>query len=184
MTHAIIVLSRVAATNIDALNRSAYYPTADLDNGAVIKLDSLYDFSSGCEVWSVTKSNGSSADFWMACNTDVNTLVSGTKKYKGLSVDPRDNYISACTVFDAFRPQVGDVILMTADGFTAAVSTNTYANSADNETDLVWAATKTASALSFKLVNTTYVPIPDGSLGDTQQVAAYKLVCIANPIAQ
>jgi hypothetical protein len=182
-THTVIQKRNVMATNIDSLNRHAYY-TSDLDNGSVFKLDTIQDLTSGCEVWTVTKSNGSSADFWMAANTDVNMLVSGTKQYRGLSVDPRDNYVSACTVFDAFKPQVGDVILLTADAFTGAVSTNTYANSVDNGTDLVWGTAKTASALSLKLVDTTYIAIPDGSLGDTQQVAAYKLVCIANPTAQ
>jgi len=168
--------------DISAKNRSAYY-TQNLDNGNVFKLDSIYS-STGCEVWTATLSNGSSADLWMAYSPDVNTLESGTKKFRGLTIDPQDFYISACTVFDAFRPEPGDIITLTADAFTATRSTETYANSADNSAELVWASTKSASALSLKIIDITTVSLPDGSLGDDQALTAYKMLVVANPIAQ
>jgi hypothetical protein len=118
----------------------------------------------------------------MAAFEDVNRLTSGTLTYRGLDTDPQNFNISACQVFDAFMPQVGDILVMTAECFSGAVSTNTYANSADNRTDLVWGTDKAGSALSLKLLDTTYVSKPGGTLGDTQRVTAYKLQVIANPI--
>lgn len=181
-THTILVPSKIAAMDISAYNRSAYY-TFDIDNGGVFKLTSLLG-TTGCEVWNATLSNGSSADLWMAYSPDVNTLVSGTKKYRGISVDAQDFYISACTVFDAFKPQPGDIITLTADAFSTTRTTETYANSADNSADLVWAATQSASALSLKIIDVTTLSKPDGTLGDEQTLTAYKMLVVANPIAQ
>jgi hypothetical protein len=181
-THTVLIPNKIAAMDISVYNRSAYY-TQDLDNGSVFKLDTLQGLS-GCEVWAVTKSNGSSADMWMAYSPDVNTLANGTKKYRGLGVDPQDFYISACTVFDAIKPQVGDVVTLSEDAFSTTRSTETYANSADNTTDLVWASAKAGSALSLKIVDITTISKPAGTLGDTQHLTAYKLVVVANPTAQ
>jgi hypothetical protein len=181
-THSILVPNKIAAMDVSAYNRSAYY-THDIDNGGVFKLDSLLG-TTGCEVWSATLSNGSSADMWMAYSPEVNTATIGTKTFRGLTQDQQDFYISACTVFDAFKPQVGDIITLTADAFSADRSTNTYANSADNSADLVWAAAKAGSALSLKLIDITTISKPDGTLGDDQAITAYKMLVVANPTAQ
>lgn len=182
-TYAILVKDKIAAQHDDSKNRSAYLTSASLANGCVFYLNTLAGLS-GCEVWTVTKSNGSAADMWMAYSSDVNLVEVGTKKFRGITADAADFYISACTVFSAFRPEPGDIITMTAEGFSNAVSTNTYANSADNQYTLAWGTSKSASALSFKLLDATYISKPDGSLGDDQRVTAFKLVCVGNPVAQ
>jgi hypothetical protein len=181
-THSILILNKAAAMDVSAYNRPAYY-THDIDNGGVFRLDSLLG-TTGCEVWNVTLSNGSAADLWMAYSPEVNTASIGTKKFRGLTQDQQDFYISACTVFDAFKPQVGDILTLTADAFSTTRTTETYANSADNSADLVWAATQTGSALSLKIIDVTTIAKPDGTLGDEQALTAYKMLVIANPIAQ
>jgi len=181
MAYNVLIKNDVAATDVRSFNRSAQYTSGSLANGYVFYLDSLVAGTTGCEIWNVTASTGSAGGYWMAGSEDVNLLTSGTYKYRGLDVDPQNFNISTCTVFDAFKPQVGDILTMTAEGFSGAVSSNTYANAADNRFDLVWGSTKAGSALSLKLLDTTYISKADGTLGDDQRVTAYKLQVIANP---
>lgn len=181
MTHGVIVQNKVAALNIDAYNRSAWY-TKDLDNGNIFRLDSLASLS-GSEVWLVTapSSDGSTLNnLWMAYSPEVTTLTSGTKQYRGLSPDPQDFVNSASLVFDAFKPQAGDIITLTGDCFTNAISTNTYANPANSGSfTFTWGSSQTASALSLKLLDVTYISKPDGTIS-TGRVTAYKCVVLAN----
>jgi hypothetical protein len=103
--------------------------------------------------------------------------VDGSLKYRGLNSDPRKFYNSGCTVFSAFKPQPGDIITLSADAFTGTA--NTYANASDSIYTLYWSATRSASALSFKKMATTYISIGSGAM-DNQRVTAYKLVCLGN----
>ena len=182
-TYAILIQNRVAAMNVDAYNRSAIAGSdVDLQNGSVFRLDTLEAGSSGCEVWAVTAPATSTStlnNLWMAYSPEVNTLVSGTKMYRGLSPDPRDFYNAGAYVFDAFKPQVGDIVTLTADAFTSAISSNTYLNAANGVYTLTPGASQTASALSLQLIDTTYVSLADGSIS-TQRVTAYKFVVLAN----
>lgn len=78
---------------------------------------------------------------WMAYSPEVVTVVSGTKKYKGINPDPREFTNLSGEVFSAFKPQVGDIITITADGIgTTAIGTNTYAVAKNGQYKLDWAA--------------------------------------------
>jgi hypothetical protein len=82
-----------------------------------------------------------SSNLWMAYSPEVVTVVSETgKKYKGLTNDPREFTNLSGEVFDAFKPQVGDIITITADGITGTIGTNTYAVAANGQYALAWAA--------------------------------------------
>jgi hypothetical protein len=77
----------------------------------------------------------------MAYSPEVVTVVSGTLKYKGLNNDPRNFTNLSGDILDAFKPQVGDIVTMTADGFgTTALGSNTYAVAKDGQYKLDWAS--------------------------------------------
>lgn len=181
-THAVLQLNRVAASDIDAYNRSASASAVDIDNGNVFRLDSQSSASGEGQVWAITAPTTSAStldNLWMACSPSVVVTVSGSKQYKGINPDPRDFYNIAGDVLDAFKPQPGDIITLTGDAFTNSISTNTFANSADGSYKLTFGSAKTANALSFKVLATTYVSIGTGAI-DNQRVTAYKLECLAN----
>ena len=175
MAQAVLIQNRVAAMNVDAYNRSAI-AGEDLDNGNVFRLDSL-NSSTGCEVWDVAVPTASAStldNLWMAYSPEVVITSQGTKQYKGLSPDPQDFTNTGSLVFDAFLPQVGDVITLTGDAFTGTV--NDYANSGSAVHTLHWAAAAVAASLTLTRLDTTYISIGSGStLGDTQRQTAYKM---------
>ena len=68
-----------------------------------------------------------SSNLWMAYSPEIVTVVSGTKKYRGLNPDPREFTNLEDEVFTAFKPQVGDIVTMTADGIgSTAIGSNTF----------------------------------------------------------
>jgi len=182
MTQAVLIQNNVAAMNVDAYNRSAL-AGINLDNGNVFRLDVL-NSSSGCEVWDVappTTSASTLDNLWMAYSPEVSLLSSGGKQYKGLSPDPQDFTNTGSLVFDAFKPQVGDIITLTADAFSNAISTNTYASSGSEGHTLFWNTSATTAAFACNLIDITYMSIGSGSaLGQTQRITAYKLVVVNN----
>ena len=182
MTHAVLIQNRVAAMTVDAYNRSAI-AGIDLDNGNVFRLDSL-NSSTGCEVWDATPPTTSAStldNLWMAYSPEVVITTSGTKQYKGLDPDPLSFTNTGSLVFDAFKPQIGDVITLTADAFTAAKSTNTYASSGSEGHTLFWNSSATTAAFACQLMDITYISVGSGStLAETQRQTAYKMVVVNN----
>jgi hypothetical protein len=183
--HGVLLKNACASTNVDAWNRFAMAGSAiDIDNGNVFRLDTqnTAGTASYYEVWDVTApslSGSTLSNLWMAAQPEKVITVDGTLKYAGLNDDPRKFYNVGATVFAAMKPQVGDIVTMTSDCFSNAIGGNTYANASDASYELTWGTTQTASALSFKLVATSYISIGSGAI-DTQRTVAYKLVCLAN----
>lgn len=178
-THAILVQNRVAAMNVDAYNRSAIAGSAvDLDNGNVFRLDTQSSTAGQSEVWVVTAPTASGStlnNLWMAYSPEV---VVTNAQYKGLDPDPRNFYNAGAKVFDAFKPQVGDIITLTGDALTGTAEL-AYANSTSGAYTFTWGAAVVASSLSLQYLATTYVSIGTGAM-DNQRVAAYKFVVVAN----
>ena len=78
---------------------------------------------------------------WMAYSPEIVDVVSASgKKYRNIDPDPRDFTNLSGTVFDAFRPQKGDIITMTAEGITGSKATGDYAVAANGQYALAWAA--------------------------------------------
>lgn len=75
---------------------------------------------------------------WMAYAPEV-VVTDG--KYRGINPDPRDFYTAANTIFDAFKPQVGDIVTLTDEAISGTKSTNTYIVAANGSYQLAWAAT-------------------------------------------
>ncbi len=173
MAHNVMVPNAVAAMNIDAFNRSGVCASA-VDNGNLVVLSALSATAGESEVWTAlvpSTANGLTG-LWMVGEPEV---VVTDSKYKGLDPDPRNFFVAATKVFSCFRPQIGDIITMTADGLAGTKSTNTFVNATDTTGGLkpLWGATQTASVFSMKLLETTYISIGTGAI-DNQRVTAYK----------
>lgn len=122
MANTVLVLSRIAADNVDAYNRSAICDT-DVMNGTVVTLETGFSETAGKGfVWTATPLGdaGKHAQYWMACAPEVNVLADGTLLYKGISVDPR-NYTNVKNVeFDVFSLQIGDCVQISTPFFASA----------------------------------------------------------------
>jgi hypothetical protein len=158
--------------NTDMLNRPVVCASA-IDNGNVFSLLTHSAGSeSGSEVWNATQiSSASLMDLWMAYEPEVVLTNSGNSYYKGIDPDPRNFYIAAQTVFSAFKPVKGDLLMLTADCLDSGTA-NTYAVAVVGGFKLNWAAAIIAG-LTLKYLGTSYISIADGSIG-TQRVTAFK----------
>lgn len=173
MAQNVVILNKVAAQSVDAWVRSAV-AGVNVDNGNIVILSALSTTAGEGEVWSAVTPSTSDGltGVWMAYEPeDVRTA----EKYKGLDPDPRNFYIPDGVVFSVFKPQLGDIITMTADGLAGTKSTNTFVNATNSTGGLkpVWGSTQTASVFSMKLIEETYISIGTGSIG-SQRVTAYK----------
>lgn len=82
-----------------------------------------------------------STGLWMAYSPEIVTVVTASgKKYKGINPDPRDFTNLSGEVFDAFKPVVGDILTITAEGITGTKGTNTYVVAKDGQYTLDWAS--------------------------------------------
>ena len=112
----VVIKRRVAAHNIDALNR-AVVATVDLENGSVFTLEARSNVEGEDEVWKAVAPTGAIKGLWMAKSSEVNITTIGKGDYalqmKGIVEDPRMFTNVKGLVFDAFKPQVGDIIEMT-----------------------------------------------------------------------
>ena len=167
-----------AAKNIDTLNGS-FIHTADLPNGSVFTKGD----KSSAQVYEVADVEAGALDnLWMASNpVDVVLTDAIGNQYKPGILDPRAFTNKSGLVFSAFKPQKGDLITMTSEGFTNAYDAqNTYANVTANSNKLTFGQTQTADALSFKVVEVTYISIASASALGSQRVPAYLLECVHN----
>ena len=182
MAYGVLIPTRIAATNVDAYNRDGVSADQVLENGFIVQLDTKSATAGEGEVWAATAPATSNLnDLHMILDPVVVEVVAadGTR-YKGINPDPRNYSIPALRPFSAFKPQPGDLILCSEDVFSNAKSTNTFANAENASYQLAWGSTQTASALSFKYVETKYISIGSGTLGDDHRVTAYLMQCVAN----
>lgn len=122
MANTVLVLSRIAADNVDAYNRSAIC-SKDVMNGTVVTLENGFSEIAGKGfVWTATPLGdaGKHAQYWMACAPEVNVLPDGTLLYKGIGVDPRNYTNVKNTDFDVISVQIGDCVQLTTPFFANA----------------------------------------------------------------
>jgi hypothetical protein len=180
MSHGVLIPQSIAALNVDAYNRSAICATA-LDNGNAVILSAKSTTSQEGEVYTAVAPNTGSVltGLWMVYEPEIVLTTSGNSIYKGLDPDPRNFFIPASTasaryVFSVFKPQLGDILLATADCFYGSVGANTYVNAGATGTwELEWGSSQTGSVLSMHVIGTSYISIATGSI-DTQRVTAYQ----------
>ena len=91
--------------------------------------------------------------------------------------DPRTFTNVKGKVFSAFKPQVGDKILITAEGIEGSL--NDYAVAATGKNKLQFAAAD-VEGLSYKVIDkNAYISIGGATAIGSQRVAAYLLECVA-----
>jgi hypothetical protein len=177
MTYGVAVLNKVAATDVDAYNRTAVCATA-LENGFLVELLTRSSTTGEGEVWVATQSAGTLTNIWMVYSPEVVSVVSGSNRFKGIDNDPRNFRHEIGDMVDVFRPVVGDIITLTADALSSS-TVNTYAIVTSGAWEATWGASP-ASGLTLKYLETTYVSLPQaGAISETQRVAAYKFVVSA-----
>lgn len=174
MAHNILNPRLVAAKNVDALNRSAV-AAVDVDNGNLVKLTTRSTDADKAEVFTaIVPVTGSLTGLWMVFQSEVILTPFGSGYLSGFNNDLTAFYIPAGRVFSVFKPQLGDIIEMTADGLAGTKSTNTFVNATDTTGGLkpVWGATQTANVFSMKLLETSYFPYATGAI-DSQRLVSY-----------
>ena len=178
--NAVLEQTLTAAKNVDIYNGSFIYSSADLNNGSVFVKG---DESSEQVYEAVAPSTGSLNNLWMASSPVDTILVDALgNQYKPGILDPRAFTNPKGLVFSAFKPQVGDIITISADGISGDYTDGTtkYVNAADGEFKLAFGTTQTSDALSFKILKPTYISVASANAIGSQRIVAYKLECVAN----
>lgn len=178
MSYGVIVPNVIQAQDIDALVRSAKSATA-VENGFVGQLATMSAVAGEREVFVMTAPSASAGltNLWMVGEPEVVVTTSGSSKYKGIDPDPRNFIVAIGDIFTVFQPKVGDIITMSADALVGSSVTGNYVVATATDFQLNWAAAA-VSGLSLKLLETTYISIADGSIGN-QRVTAYRFEVVA-----
>ena len=86
-----------------------------IDNGNLVVLSGQSATVGQTEAWSAlipSTANGLT-NLWMVYQGDE--IVVTNAQYKGLDPDPRNFYVASGKVFSIFKPQLGDILVFTAD---------------------------------------------------------------------
>ena len=181
MAYGVIVESRIQATNIDALNRTAQATVAVAGGGLVNLAESGVQ---GNEVWTATApASDALGGLWIAYNPAEHLTDVNGKLFAGLSADPRDYTNIANRPFDCFKPQVGDEIDITVDCVdntaSSAVAGDILESKAGQTTfTRVAAATgATAGSTAFEIEYVGVEPFPQSGIG-MESVKMFRCKCI------
>ena len=181
MAYGVLIESMIQAKNIDALNRSVV-SAVDVAGGGLLVLTA--PTTQGNDVWTATApASGALGGLWIAYNPEVKYTVVNGKKYAGLSADLRDYTNIAGEVFDAFKPKIGDEIVITVDAIdstsASAVAGDILESKAGQTTFTRIAAGTgaTAGSTAFKIEWVGFVEFPQAGVG-INRVKAFKAVCI------
>lgn len=181
-TYTVLVPSKIAANNVDAYVRPVVSGSA-LSNGMLLNLTYKSTEAGYNEAWVATwPTTGSLTGVWMAMEPEVPFVTSGTNVVKGIGT-VRDFYTSACTVFSAFLPQVGDIITVTSEAFVSgtAPTAGQYAIAAVDSWYLTAAANQGAGGVqAWRYLGTEKIPYGSGSAIGVQYITGYQLECIVN----
>ena len=176
----VVILKRVQAYNIDALNRTAKCES-DLQNGSVFQLLTQSEEDGEKMVWEATAPTASTdTGLWMATSPEVViTRDAMGNEYKGLNQDPRAFVNLSGRMIDSTKLMEGDLIEMTGAGITdIATTANKYL--VPESGSFVLKATSTAgTGFCLEKIGTGKMSIGTGSL-IKEPVTSYKFVCKKN----
>ena len=181
MANGVIVESRIQATNIDALNRTAK-AAVDVAGGGLVALTA--SGAQGNEVWTAAApASGSLGGLWIAYNPSEHLTKVGGKFFAGLSEDPRDYVNIAGRPFDCFQPAVADQVDITiacVDASGSSVVAGDILESKAGQTTFTRVAASTGAtsgSTAFKVEYVGTAPFPAGSIG-MEQVKMFRCVCV------
>jgi len=170
MSKSVVILSSVAAKNVDAFNKSGKHATEAMENGCVVTPGAKSTTAGEGDVYVCTISTSVDTDIFNMVYEAPVPVVAG--KYKGITDDPREFEIPATNTFNMYKPQVGDEIVITADGLYGSKASNTFIKPISGQKKLGWAGDATSVTLAYKLEGTTFV-----SIGN-ERATAYKFRCV------
>lgn len=162
----VVILSSVAAKNIDSLNKSGVCAASALENGNVVVIGAKSTTAGQKDVYTVTlpaTATLATANFFMVYEPPV---VLTDSAYKGITDDPRKFNIPAGTVFSMFKPQKEDEIILMADGLGGDKGSNTHVVPANNTGKLTWTSDISGVSLALLFEDTTFI-----SIGNTRETA-------------
>ena len=169
----VLVPTLVAAKNIDSLNASFIDLEKDIDNGMVFSAgnyskEQVYDVAEVSEL----------TNLYMAFSPEDTIITDAMgNEYKIGINDPRTFTNVKGKVFSAFKPQVGDKILITAEGIEGSLNDYAVAEAGNNKLKFAAAAVE---GLSYKVIDkNAYISIGGAAAIGSQRVAAYLLECVA-----
>lgn len=179
--YGVMVESRIQATNIDALNRSAVCATANVDGGNLVQLAN--PTVQGNDVWTATVPTAVTG-LWIAYNpSEKLTLVNG-QYFAGLSADPRAYTNLQNREMTVFKPKVGDEIILTIDDLDTASQSTVVAGDfiqakagQSTFTRIAKATGATASTTAFQVEYVGVMPFPQAGIG-MSQYKMVKAVCV------
>ena len=179
--HGVLIESMIQEKNIDALNRSVI-STVDVDGGNLIALTA--PTVKGEDRWTASvPATGTLGGLWIAYNPSVKYTEVNGKMYAGLSADPRDYTNIKNHTFDAFKPKVGDEIIVTIDDVDetgAQAVAGDILESKDGQakfTRIAGGTGATSGHTAFKVEWVDTVDFPQAGIG-VEKVKAIKAVCV------
>lgn len=183
MAYGFMIESRIAATNVDALNRSAISTTVDVAGGGLVSLTA--PTTQGDDRYTAAApAAGSLGDLWMAYNPSYHTVtVDGIPngQFAGLSIDPRVFTNPMNRTFSIFKPMKYDNIVVSVDAVSGITASDTprglILEGSAGSTLLTKVASHTAGNTAFKIEWQGALPFPQAGIGN-QYYTAYKLECI------
>lgn len=178
MDNAVVILTSVAAMNVDSYNRS-FKADKDIQNGAVFKCGTLSTDEGESEVFMAETAAASDKGLYMAFTAEDTIITIAGQQYKFGLIDPRLYTNVAGLVFSGFRLVPGDRITI-----AGGVKGNPAAYVAvGTDGALEYTATEPTDGLGFKAIQNTYISaagVGKGVIGGSQRLDAVELEVIAN----
>lgn len=178
MDNAVVILTSVAAMNVDSYNRS-FIAEKDIQNGAVFKCGTLSATEGESEVFKVTAASATDTGLYMAFTAEDTIVTIGGQQYKFDLIDPRLYTNVAGKVFSGFRLMPGDRVTI-AGGITGTPAAYVVVGT---DGALTYASTAPTSGAYFTAVQNTYISVAGagkGAIGGTQRLDAVELEVSAN----
>ncbi len=178
MDNAVVILTSVAAMNVDSYNRS-FKATTDIQNGAVFKCGTLSTAEGESEVFTAVTAGATDTGLYMAFTAEDAIVTVGGQQYKFDLIDPRLYTNVAGKVFSGFRLMPGDRITI-AGGVTGTPDAYVVVNASGA---LEYAKTAPTSGAYFTAIQNTYISVAgagNGAIGGTQRLSAVELEVSAN----
>ena len=172
--HGVLLASDCVANDVNSKRRSVK-SADDIDNGNVFSLSAYTGTDGEREVWAAVKpaTGAGLTNLYMA---DGKGIVYTSGKYGNIDPEIGNAYnIGGGEAFTAFKLEVGDIVVLTAEALgTGAGAGSAYVVATNGTYALTWAAAA-ISGVSLKLQSTEYLSIPrSGAIGSTQRITAYR----------
>lgn len=175
MAKGFLIESSITATDVVAKNRYAVSSTADFDGGNLVALTA--PTVQGEDRWTATvPAAGALGGLYIAYNPSMHITEVGENQYAGLSVDPRDYTNVKGETFTVFKPEVGDIFVLSAENIdtpnTVVDGDFVEAKAAQSTWTRVAKATgATAGSTAAQVMHKVVIPFPakKGTIGFSKQ---------------